>query len=115
MVNNNKTEDKIQQEIIIYFRNKYCLNFHKPRYSIFSVPNGGSRNKAEAIKLKATGLLSGVSDLIIVAKEVYFIEVKTSVGVQSPKQKDFKKVVEDLDYKYYLVRSLEDFKKIKIK
>ena len=106
------SEDKIQQEIIIFFRNNYCLKHHKPRYQLFSVPNGGTRNKIEAIKLKSTGLLSGVSDLIVIMDRIIFIEVKTETGRQSPKQKDFEKIVKDLGYEYYLVRSLDEFKKI---
>jgi hypothetical protein len=32
---------------------------------IYAIPNGGFRNKSEAIKLKKEGVLSGVSDLCI--------------------------------------------------
>ena len=60
-----------------------------------------------------TGLLSGVSDLIVVEKNrLLFVEVKTAIGRQSGKQKKFEENVKSLGYKYYLVRSLEDFKKI---
>jgi Holliday junction resolvase len=47
-------------------------------FLIFSVPNGGSRNKIEAIKLKRTGLLAGIPDLICLMpnKKVVFIEMK---------------------------------------
>jgi hypothetical protein len=61
-----KSEDKIQQEIFIFYSNEYCLPSKKNRCLIFSVPNGGTRNKIEAIKLKSTGLLAGASDLIII-------------------------------------------------
>ena len=39
----------------------------------------------EAKKLKATGVLAGVSDLICIApdKKIYFLELKTEKGVQS--------------------------------
>ena len=60
------SESKIQQQIIEYFNNNYCLKHHNPRAVIFSIPNGGTRNKLEAITLKATGLLAGVSDLIVI-------------------------------------------------
>lgn len=105
-------EDKLQQQIVIWFRNNYCLKHHNPRYQIFSVPNGGTRNKIEAIKLKSTGLLAGVSDLIVVMDRIIFVEVKTPTGKQSPKQKDFENIVKDLGYEYYLVRSLDEFKTI---
>lgn len=105
------TEDNIQSQIYIWYHNNYCLPIHDPKHCIFSVPNGGTRNKKEAMTLKSTGVLSGVSDLIIVRpNEVLFIEVKTDIGVQSEKQIAFQNTVESLGFTYYLVRSLEDFK-----
>jgi hypothetical protein len=98
------TEDQIQQQIIVYYRNLF-------KGLIFSVPNGGSRNVIEAKKFKATGLLAGVSDLIILKpnSKTIFIEVKTETGKQSQVQIDFQKKVEDMGFKYYLVRSLKEF------
>ena len=54
-----KSEDKIQSEIFQWFWNAY------PELLIHAVPNGGSRNVLEAIKMKATGTVTGISDLII--------------------------------------------------
>lgn len=63
--------------------------------------------------LLLTGLLSGVSDLIVVLEgKVLFVEVKNEKGKQSPKQKIFQSQVENLGFKYYLVRNLKDFKEI---
>ncbi len=107
------TEDQLQQKIFTWYNNEYCLKNHIPRHVIFSVPNGGSRNVIEAKKLKATGLLSGVSDLIILQpNKTLFIELKIEKGVQSDKQKDFENVVSNLGFNYYIVRSLDEFKKI---
>jgi hypothetical protein len=50
--------------------------------------------------------------IVIKNNEVLFVEVKTEIGKQSPKQKKFQKKVEDLGFEYYLVRNLEDFKKV---
>jgi hypothetical protein len=103
-----KSEGKIQQEIVMYFRNK---NLNNNRL-IFSVPNERS-NAKEQIRMVATGLYSGVSDLIVVTeKNITFVEVKDAVGVQSQRQKEFETKIKDLGYKYYLVRSLEDFMEI---
>jgi len=103
------TEDKIQQEIIIYYRNHYqrlyvnCL--------IFSIPNGGLRDKRTAMLMKATGLTPGASDLIVIYfGKLLFVEVKTSTGVQSEEQKVFAKRVRECGFDYHLVRSLLDFK-----
>lgn len=104
-------EDKIQEEIVKYFNNNYCLLHHEPRFLIFSIPNGGTRNKIEAMKLIGTGLLPGASDLILQLPypEMYYIEVKTDKGNQSPEQKKFQERVTKLGYQYILVRSLKDF------
>jgi hypothetical protein len=48
----------------------------------FAVPNGGSRNIQEAVNLKAEGVVSGVSDYIVMLPNVIlFIEMK-----QKPKR-----------------------------
>jgi len=108
----NKIEDILQAEIVKEFNNNYCLRFHSPRGIIFSVPNGGNRNKIEAMTLKSNGLLAGVSDLILITPKgkLYFLELKTEIGVQSEVQKDFQKRIEALGYEYKLIRSLNEFK-----
>ena len=84
------TEDSLQAQIVKWFTNSYCLKTHQPRSIIFSIPNGGFRHKIEAMKLKATGMLSGVSDLIVIHKGiVYFCELKTDSGRLSQAQVDF--------------------------
>jgi len=107
-------EDILQAEIFKFYTNTYCLKNHNPRGIIFSIPNGGTRNAKEAVKLKATGLLRGASDLIVILPngKLLFIEVKTDIGVQSEYQKDFEDRVKSLGFEYILVRSLEEFKKI---
>jgi hypothetical protein len=108
----SKLEDAIQQEIVMWYRNNYCLKKHDPRNLIFSVPND-SKDAKEQMRKIATGLFSGVSDLIMIHfGNVYFIEVKTDVGRQSDKQKEFQKIIELQGFKYNLVRSLDEFKKI---
>lgn len=62
---------------------------------LFHVPNGGSRNKQEAVKFKQMGVKSGVSDLCLpYPKGIYcglFIEMKYGDGRQQPTQKEFLK------------------------
>ena len=107
-----KTESRIQQSIVIWYRNNFCLSHHNPQHIIFSVPNE-SKSKRETLQKKAIGMMSGVSDLIIIRpKEVLFIEVKTPTGTQSKSQKIFEKIVKALGFNYYLVRSLEEFKSL---
>ena len=105
------TENLIQQQIVMYFTNNFCLKHHDNRAMIFAVPNGGTRNKIEAITMKRTGTLAGVSDLIVVMHGIIiFVEVKTEFGTLSPRQKDFQNRIESLGYHYIVVRSVEDFK-----
>lgn len=100
------TEDQLQQKIVIDFRNRNLKNDNL----IFSVPNGGSRNPIEAMKLKKTGTLAGVSDLIIMApNRIIFLELKTEKGIQSEVQKNFQKNVEALGFEYLLIRNLKQY------
>ena len=108
-----KAEQNIQQEIVIWFTNNFCLKHHNPRCVIFAVPNGGSRNVVEAMNLKKTGVLSGGADLIVLMPlKMIFIEVKSDTGKQSPNQIDFEQRVEALGFQYFIVRSLAEFQKI---
>jgi hypothetical protein len=107
-----KTEAKVQQEIVVFFRNNYQRK-GVDKGIIFSVPNERAGGFMAMKDLLLTGLLSGVSDLIVVLKgKVIFVEVKNDKGKQSPKQILFQKQVENLGFEYHLVRNLESFKKI---
>lgn len=97
-------EEDIQTACVQWFR----LAF--PHYLCFAVGNGGSRNFLEAVNLKRSGVLSGVSDLIIIAnRAVLFVEMKTKTGRQQPNQKKFQADVERLGFEYKICRSLQDF------
>ena len=60
---------------------------------IFHIPNGGKRNKLEAIKLKKEGVKAGVPDLFLpVARRGYnglFIELEYGRNKATPKQKEW--------------------------
>jgi len=104
-------EDLLQQKCIIWFKNNYQMN---EKGLIYSVPNGGSRNIVEAKKLKATGTMAGVADLTILLPngKTIFVELKTETGKQSEVQKIFESKVVNLNFDYYLIRSIEEFKNI---
>lgn len=102
-----KTEAKIQQEIVKWFR----ANYYK-KGVIFSVPNERA-SYMEIKDLLLTGLLAGASDLIVVLEgKVLFVEVKNEKGKQSDKQKRFEGNVAALSHEYHLVRTLKEFKTI---
>lgn len=102
-------EDVLQQKCVIWFRNNYQI---KGYGLIFSVPNGGTRNIVEAKKLKETGTMAGVSDLIVVIPDqVLFIELKIEKGIQSKNQELFETKIKNLNHKYLICRSLEEFQK----
>ena len=84
-------ENKLQEAVINWLRYSGYYCFH--------VPNGGSRNIIEATNLKKQGVLSGVSDILIldnvmdIPSRMLFkgiaIELKVKGGKVSDSQKDF--------------------------
>ena len=93
---------------------------------LFAIPNGGARSKATAGRLKAEGVVAGVSDLILLVpccrakitennaasieiKHALCIEMKKNGGYQSPEQKIWQRLVEEHGYKYAVCRSLDEF------
>lgn len=105
-------ENRIQYEIVAWFRNNYCLKIHNPRCIIFSVPNERS-NTMELSRMMSTGLLSGVSDLIVILpNRILFIECKNETGKQQHTQIDFMQSITSLGFEYHVVRSLSDFQNI---
>jgi len=81
---------------------------------VFSVPNGANfLNVKTRMLMMSSGLLSGVSDLIVLLpNKALFLEVKTKTGRQQDTQKVFQKNVEALGFEYHLVRSLDDVCKL---
>lgn len=129
------TEESIQQSALVWFTNNYGLKHHNPRLLFYSVANEIGASTAYAIntelkgrfsslitkivgrvlaKFKLTGFKKGVADvhLCFPNGKLIYIEFKTATGTQRPEQKEFQQQVEDLGFKYYIVRSLEDFKEI---
>lgn len=81
---------------------------------LFAVPNGGSRNKAEAARLKAEGVLAGVADLILLKPNrtygALLIELKYGRNKQSPRQVEWQTdLCRQGEYRYAVVRSVADF------
>ena len=102
-------ESQMQIGCVTWFRVAH------PRYAklLFSVPNGGMRNAGMARRLKAEGVVSGVSDLILLMPNSEYhalcIELKTNAGKQTANQKSWEEIVIKHGYKYAVVRSFDEF------
>ena len=102
-------EHRIQCECVRAFRYKYP----KLKHNLFSVPNGSRRDKITGAKLKAEGVLAGVSDLIFLKSNRFYgallIEMKTSKGKQQESQKEWQRLISQDGYKYVICRSVSEF------
>lgn len=86
-----RSEDTEQINVVSW------ANWNVNRYPelrwLFHVPNGGSRNRAEAVKFKQMGVKAGVSDLCLpYPKGSYcglFVEMKFGNNRQQDTQKEF--------------------------
>lgn len=80
---------------------------------LFSVPNGGHRDKITGAILKAEGVVAGVADLLLLHPSGIYhglcIEMKTPKGKQQDSQKEWQKEVESQGYKYIVCHSVEEF------
>ena len=96
----------------------YCYQwahntFPDTRGLLFAVPNGGTRNKIEASQLKATGVVSGVADMLFIWNgRVFAFEFKFGAGKQSPEQKEWELKVKDHIAHYFLLNDADAFKEI---
>ena len=86
-----RSEDTEQIQVINW------AHWHTGKYPelkwLHHIPNGGSRNRMEAAKLKEMGVKAGVSDLFLPCpKGIYggmYIEMKFGSNRQTDKQKEF--------------------------
>lgn len=76
------TEHEEQRDFVRWFRQTF------KDVLIFSIPNGGSRNKATAARLKAEGVVPGVPDLFVPAWRLWIEMKRTKGGSLSKEQKD---------------------------
>lgn len=88
-----RSEDTEQIAVIQW--SLYNLNHYPELKWLHHCPNGGSRNKQEAVKLKQMGVKAGVSDLCLpYPKGLYcglYIEMKYGDGRYQTSQKEFLK------------------------
>lgn len=102
-------ESSLQQGCIKWFNLTYPQHYGL----LFSIPNGGNRNIVTAVRLKAEGTITGVSDLILlIPTEKYnglCIEMKYGRGKQTENQIWWERKVEAQGYRYEVCNSIESF------
>lgn len=88
-------------------------NYPSTRRLFFHVPNGGSRDAREGSQLKASGVVAGIPDLVLINKgNAYGFELKTLTGKVSPEQEKVHKVWIQDGTPVYIIRTFEEFKAI---
>ena len=103
-----KSEARIQKEIVMFFNNEYpelrgCLCYNNNN----SV--GGLRGKLN----KFLGVVKGRSDMVLYYKGFsVMIELKTEKGRQSDSQRAWQYLMINQGFRYYIIRSLEEFKEL---
>lgn len=101
------TEDKLQSECFQWMWNTYP----NLRRSFWHVPNGGSRDAREGLKMKACGVIPGVHDLHFLHQgKFYTFELKVGRNTLSDDQKKFASKVEENGGHWFEIRDLESFK-----
>lgn len=105
----NQSENRLQSEIFMWHWNTYPN--HRGR--LFLV-NNNPRNAIDGNRLKAMGMVAGVSDMILLRPDrpPLCIELKTEVGRQGERQKWWQSVAEATGAEYVLIRSLEEFQNL---
>lgn len=111
ILKNMKRSEETEQIILIDWCN---LNrFKYPELElVYHVPNGGKRNKSEAIRLKRAGVKKGVPDLCLpVARGNYhglYIEMKYANGKTSKEQKEWIEKLNKQGYKAVVCNGFEE-------
>ena len=105
-------EDDLQMQCVTWFR----LQFPKYARLLHHSPNGGRRNAREGARFKKMGVQPGFPDLVLLVASqdchALFIELKSATGRQEDSQKEYQALVEAQGYRYALVRSFDEFKKL---
>ena len=99
----SRSEDTEQAAVVSWAQ--WQQGRHPELKLVHHCPNGGSRNKAEAVKLKQMGVVAGVPDLHLpVPKGIYhglYIEMKHGDGRLGKPQREFLSAA--AGYGYYAV------------
>ncbi len=100
-----KNEAQEQTDLISWARDCIKNNIYPELIMLYAVPNGGTRDKLEAVNLKRQGVVAGVPDLCLaVPKGKYhglYIEMKVHPNKTTNKQEQW---LANLSYYGYAVK-----------
>lgn len=102
-------EEDLQIQCVKWF----SLQFPKLAMLLHHSPNGGRRTTLEAARFKLMGTRKGFPDLVLffpnARYHALFIEMKSKKGVQRPSQKAMQLALEQMGYRYEIVRDIGSF------
>lgn len=102
------TEHQIQAECFQWHWNTYPLERQMLYHN-----NNNSVNQIAGNKMKAIGVVAGISDFTLVVDDaVWFIEMKAEHGKQKPEQVAFQCKVVARGHFYVIIKSPEKFKEL---
>lgn len=94
------TEDQFQAELFQWTWN----TFPQTRRLLFAVPNGGFRSPGQVKLLQATGVISGVADLIFFWKgRTYVFELKVGKNRMQAAQEEWRDLIVGHGVSHYLI------------
>lgn len=96
------SEDQEQAAFVQWFRCQW------PKVLIAHFANGGSRNKAEAAKLKRIGVVPGMPDLFIPEWKLFIEMKRRHGGVVSKEQKAMIEYLVSVGYQAYVARGYDE-------
>lgn len=109
-----RSEDTEQINVMEWAR--WNVNKYPELKWLHHIPNGGSRNKREAVKLKQMGVKAGVSDICLpYPKGIYcglYIEMKFGNNRKTAEQKQFLQDMEEAGHFVATCYSAEDAVKV---
>lgn len=102
------TESKLQTLCYTWFHNTYPDHRGLLCYNL-----NNSKNRIDGARNRAMGLQPGRSDMVLYHQgRSIMIEIKTVNGNQTTKQKQWQQLIEDHDFEYVVIRSLESFQQL---
>lgn len=103
-----QAEELLQAQCTQWFWNTYPEH----RRMLFHVFNNAFGDKVRGARMKAIGVVAGISDLVLIGadRRVWWIELKTLTGTQHDEQKDFQQKVTTRGHQYVIIRTFETFK-----